>query len=223
MLRITSKLAITGILVLSMLSAGCASNTAKGGAIGGVAGGLLGGVIGKQVGHTKGGAVIGAVVGGAAGAAIGNYMDKQAEEMKTVQGAQVERVGEGLNVTFESGILFATNSSTLQPAAQANVAKLAEVLANYPDTNVLIAGHTDSSGSDAYNQKLSEQRAEAVSSKLIASGISPSRLKTIGYGESQPIASNDTAEGKAQNRRVEIAITANETLVKAAQEGKVLK
>lgn len=224
MSKMNARLILVGILALSLAAAGCTSKMAKGGAIGAGAGGLLGGVIGKQVGNTGKGAIIGAAVGGAAGAVIGNYMDKQAEEMKSnVQGAQVERVGEGINVTFEGGFLFATNSSDLQTTAQANVNKLADILQKYPDTNVQISGHTDATGSDSYNQKLSEQRAASVSNKLIASGVAPTRLKTVGYGESIPVASNDTPEGRAQNRRVEIAITANDTLVKAAQDGKELK
>jgi len=203
---------------LSLVQWGCsASNTVKGGAIGAAAGGVLGGVIGKQAGNTALGAIIGAAVGGSAGALIGHYMDKQAEEMKQdLKDAKVERVGEGIKITFNSGILFETAKSNLQPTARANVDKLSVILNKYSDTNILIEGHTDSDGSEEYNQKLSEDRASSVSNYLKSQGVVGSRITTMGYGESQPVASNATPEGKQQNRRVEIAIFANDKLKDAA-------
>jgi outer membrane protein OmpA-like peptidoglycan-associated protein len=210
-------------LIVSVFLYGCgASNTVKGGVIGGVGGGVVGGVIGNQLGNTALGAIIGAAVGGTAGVLIGQHMDKQAEEMeKDIEGAKIERVGEGIKITFDSGILFATNSSTLQSEAKANIAKLADILKKYPDTNILVAGHTDSDGTEQYNQTLSEKRAKVVSDYAMFQGISSSRLSVIGLGENEPVASNDTDYGKSQNRRVEIAIFANEELKAAAERGEL--
>jgi outer membrane protein OmpA-like peptidoglycan-associated protein len=212
------------VLFVSLIVSGCgASNALKGGAIGAGAGGVIGGVIGKQTGHTAAGAIIGAAIGGTAGTIIGRQMDKQAEEMKSdVEGAKVERIGEGIKITFDSGILFKTNSAELQPQAKTNIEKLARILTKYPDTDILIEGHTDSDGAEAYNQKLSERRAEAVAAYARSIGVARSRMKTVGYGETQPVASNDTAEGKQANRRVEIAVMANEKMKKAAKDGKEL-
>jgi outer membrane protein OmpA-like peptidoglycan-associated protein len=200
---------------------GCsASNTVKGGAIGGVGGGVVGGVIGHYSGNTVLGAIIGAAVGGTAGALIGNYMDNQAEEMqKDISGATIERVGEGIKITFDSGILFSTNSSTLEYNAKTNISKLAAILNKYPDTNILVTGHTDSDGSEEYNYTLSESRAKSVSDYTGTRGVSSSRFTIIGLGEGEPVASNDTDNGKRMNRRVEIAIFANEKLKDAAESG----
>jgi outer membrane protein OmpA-like peptidoglycan-associated protein len=211
------------ILCFSLVGLGCsASNTVKGGAIGAAAGGILGAVIGKQAGNTAVGAIIGAAVGGAAGALIGNYMDKQAEEMRRdIQGAKIERVGEGIKITFDSGILFETASASLTPTAQANIGKLAKVLNKYEDTNILVEGHTDADGTEEYNQKLSDRRASSVADFTTALGVNASRFTTKGYGENQPVASNETADGKRQNRRVEIAVFANDDLKKAAESGQL--
>ena len=219
-----SHVTVFAFLFLPLVMTGCGmSNAVKGGAIGAGAGGVIGGVIGKQTGHTAAGAIIGAAVGGAAGTIIGRQMDKQAAEMKNdLEGAKIERIGEGIKLTFDSGILFRTNSAQLQPQAKTNIEKLAQILKKYPDTEILIEGHTDSDGSDAYNQKLSERRAEAVAVYARSLGVAGSRMKTIGYGETQPVASNDTPEGKQANRRVEIAVMANEKMKKAAREGKEL-
>lgn len=220
------KKAVLGVNVLvlfvSFVVSGCgASSAVKGGAIGAGAGGVIGGVIGKQTGHTAAGAIIGAAVGGTAGAIIGRQMDRQAEEMKSdLEGAKIERIGEGIKITFDSGILFKTNSAELQPQAKANIEHLANILKKYPDSDILVEGHTDSDGDDAYNQKLSERRAKAVAAYARSIGVAGSRMKTFGYGETQPVASNDTAEGKQVNRRVEIAVMANEKMKKAAKEGK---
>jgi len=195
------------------------SRTAKGTAIGAGAGGAVGAIIGKQTGNTALGAIIGAAVGGAAGAYIGHYMDKQAEEIqKDIEGAKVERVGEGIKITFDSGILFDVDKATLKPEAQANLTKLAKILDKYPDTNILIEGHTDASGSDEYNLRLSQSRSQSVANYVAGLGVNPARFTTMGYGESQPIATNETAEGKQQNRRVELAIMANNKLKKAAEQ-----
>ncbi len=211
------------VLSLSLLHLGCSSSdTVKGGAIGAAAGGVIGGIIGKQAGNTAVGAIIGAAVGGTAGALIGHYMDKQAEEMRQdLKDAKIERVGEGIKITFNSGILFETAKSNLQPTAQANVQQLSKILNKYPDTNILIEGHTDSDGSAEYNQKLSEERASSVSIFLKAQNVQGSRITTVGYGETQPIATNATPEGKQQNRRVEIAIFANDKLKDAAQNNQL--
>ena len=210
-------------LAVSIFIYGCgASNAVKGGVIGGVSGGVVGGVIGDQLGNTVLGAIIGAAVGGTAGVLIGSYMDRQAEEMKNdIAGAKIERVGEGIKITFDSGILFATNSSTLQTEAKTNISKLATILSKYPDTNILVTGHTDSDGTEEYNQTLSEKRAKSVSDYTIAQGINSSRFSIIGLGESEPVASNETVDGKHLNRRVEIAIFANEDLKEAAESGRL--
>jgi outer membrane protein OmpA-like peptidoglycan-associated protein len=208
-------------LALSIFIYGCsASNAVKGGAIGGVSGGVVGGVIGNQLGNTVLGAIIGAAVGGTAGVLIGSYMDRQAEEMQNdIAGAKIERVGEGIKITFDSGILFATNSSVLQSQAKININKLAVILDKYPDTNILVTGHTDFDGTEEYNQTLSEKRAKSVSDYTKAQGVNSSRLSIIGLGETEPVASNETDEGKSLNRRVEIAIFANEDLKDAAEKG----
>lgn len=217
----TLSLLLILTLCLSITFMGCgASKTVKGGAIGAAVGGIIGGIIGKQAGNTAAGAIIGAAIGGTAGALIGNYMDRQAEEMKKdLSGAKIERIGEGIKITFDSGILFETNKAELQPAAKDNIGKLATILNKYPDTNILVEGHTDSTGSTEYNQKLSERRAESVASFAKSIGVQPTRFTTMGYGEAQPVESNSNAEGRKQNRRVEIAVFANDKLKDAANSG----
>jgi len=200
---------------------GCAewNRTAKGAAIGAGAGGAAGGLIGHATGNTVAGVLIGAAVGGAAGALIGNYMDKQAAEIESdIEGARVERVGEGIKITFDSGILFDVNKANLKDYSKAELTKLATILNKYDDTNILLAGHTDATGSDQYNLDLSRRRAQSVSDYLSIQNVNPERFTVSGYGESDPVASNDTADGRAQNRRVEVAIWANEKLKKAAQK-----
>ncbi len=188
-----------------------------GAAIGAVVGGLLGGGRGTAIG-----AIIGATAGGATGAIIGRKMDKQAADLqRDMANAKVERVGEGIKITFDSGILFDTNSATLRPASQADIDKMAAVLQKYPDTNVIVEGHTDSSGSDATNQPLSERRAQAVASATSAKGVDASRISTHGYGASQPVGDNATPTGKQANRRVEVAIFANDKMKKAAEKGEL--
>jgi outer membrane protein OmpA-like peptidoglycan-associated protein len=215
---------ISIVLSVSLLMMGCSSSkTVKGGAIGAGAGAVIGGIIGHQAGNTAVGAIIGAAVGGTAGALIGHYMDKQAEEMqRDIKNAKIERVGEGIKITFDSGLLFQTNSSRLSTAAEQNITELAKILAKYKDTDILVEGHTDSTGTDAYNQKLSEERADAVASYAKGLGVKGSRFTTTGYGETQPVASNATAEGRQKNRRVEVAIMANDDLKDAAEKNQKL-
>lgn len=209
-------LTVTLVLVLALgLIAGCASmkKRDKGALIGAGAGAALGAVIGKQAGNTAVGAIIGAAVGGAAGAYIGNYMDRQAEEMKRdLEGARIERVGEGIKITFDSGILFDVNKSNLRPEAVANLQKLAVILNKYEDTKILIEGHTDSTGGEEHNRDLSISRAQSVATTLSGDQVNATRFTIMGYGEAQPIADNGTAEGRQANRRVEIAIFANDKL-----------
>jgi outer membrane protein OmpA-like peptidoglycan-associated protein len=194
-----------------------------GGVIGGAAGGVVGGVIGHALGNTAAGAIIGAAVGGTAGALIGHYMDKQAKEIQNdIKDAKVERVGEGIKITFSSGILFDVSSAELKAAAKDNVTKLSAILKKYEDTKILIEGHTDSTGSHETNMTLSENRAGSVSNLLKADGVSESRISTTGYGPDQPVAANSSADGRQLNRRVEVAIFANDKLKKAAQENKQL-
>jgi outer membrane protein OmpA-like peptidoglycan-associated protein len=200
---------------------GCASmkRRDKGAIIGAAAGGVIGGVIGNKAGNTAVGAILGAAVGGAAGAYIGDYMDDQAAEMEAdLEGARVERVGEGIKITFASGILFDIDKSTLQAAAQENLTKLGTILNKYSDTEVLIEGHTDNTGSNEHNMDLSIRRAQSVANYLESQNVSPARFRTMGYGEDQPIAANETLDGRTQNRRVEIAIFANDKLKKTAEK-----
>lgn len=213
---------LTLVLCISLLNGCNASKALKGGAIGATAGGVVGGLIGSRSGHTAEGAIIGAALGGTAGGLIGHYMDKQAAELKNdMKGAKVERVGEGIKITFDSGILYDVNSSTLRQASKDNLTQLAKVLNKYSDTNILIEGHTDNTGSDAINQPLSEKRAASVSDFLVSSKVLSSRITTKGYGSTQPVGDNTTVEGRQQNRRVEVAIFANDKLKKAAEKGKI--
>jgi len=217
---LNNVIAVVLCVSISLLMGCGASNALKGGGIGAGAGGVAGGVIGHQLGNTALGAIIGAAVGGTTGALIGRHMDRQAEEMRQdIENAKIERIGEGIKITFDSGILFETNSSELQPVARANIESLAKVLNKYPDTNILIEGDTDNTGTDEYNQKLSERRAQAVADYQRNLGVDGSRISTVGLGELNPIASNDTDYGRQQNRRVEVAIFANDKLKKAAENG----
>jgi outer membrane protein OmpA-like peptidoglycan-associated protein len=196
----------------TLVTSGCASmnNKERGAVIGAGAGAAVGGVIGNNTGSTARGAIIGAVVGGAAGAIIGHQMDQQAKEIdQSIPGAKVERVGEGIEVTFESGLLFDFDSDVIKPTAASNLQELARSLNKFGDSNILIVGHTDSQGDDAYNMALSQRRANSASAYLQSQGVPASRISTAGRGETEPVASNDTEAGKAQNRRVEVAIYAS--------------
>lgn len=195
----------------------------KGALLGAGGGAVVGGVLGRVIGGKKGtaiGAIIGAAAGGTTGTLIGRKMDKQAAELqRSMANAKVERVGEGIKITFDSGILFDVNKSDLRAASFADIDKMATVLQEYPDTNVLVEGHTDNTGTDAINQPLSARRAQAVAGAATARGVATERISTQGYGSSQPVADNSTAEGRQANRRVEIAIYANDKMKKAAEKG----
>lgn len=223
MRKINTKFARISLLAaaLIILISGCNSftKTQKGAAIGAGGGGLLGAFIGKAAGNTALGAIIGGAVGGTAGALIGHKMDKQAAEIKqTVPGATVTREGEGIIVKFDSGILFDIDRTDVKPVAQTNLKKLAMSLQNNPQTNILVVGHTDSTGTASHNMDLSIRRAGAVKSYLITSGVAGSRLSTQGKGETEPIADNRTADGRSQNRRVEIVIVANDQMKQQASQ-----
>ena len=206
----------------SVLLSACAgmSQKQRGAVIGATAGAAVGGVIGNQTGSTARGAIIGAVVGGAAGAIIGHQMDQQAKELEqTIPGATIQRVGEGIAVTFASGILFPFNSTEILPDGRANLQQLASSLEKYPNSDILIVGHTDSVGTDAYNLDLSQRRAMAASSYLQTLGVPADRLHAVGKGETEPIQPNDTDAGRAQNRRVEVAIYASEAYRNQVKSG----
>lgn len=222
-MKYVSVFVLCSAIVASQFLGGCkATNTTKGGAIGAGVGGVIGGVIGHNSDNTVVGAIIGAAVGGTAGALIGRHMDKQAEELKKdLKGATVERVGEGILITFDSGLLFELNSFALQPATKSNLTELAKTLNKYDDTNILIEGHTDSSGEDAYNQTLSEKRAREVENFLVSQNVKNPRISTKGYGEKQPLATNESEVGKQANRRVEVAIFANDEMKKMAKKGEL--
>ena len=209
------------VIVLSLALVSCAdlSRKQKGAIIGSGSGALVGGIIGDATGNTALGAIIGAAVGGAAGAYIGNYMDNQAEEIeKDLEGATVERVGEGIKITFDSGLLFDVDSATMQPAARTNLSNLSRILNKYNDTLVLIEGHTDATGSDEYNLTLSRSRAQSVANYMTEVNVDATRFTIMGYGETQPIAGSETDNGRQDNRRVELAIMANDKLKKIAEE-----
>ena len=213
------------LLCVAIVFGGCnASNTTKGAAIGGGGGAAVGAGLGALINGGKGaawGAGIGAVVGGAAGALIGNKMDKQKAELEKIQGAQVESVNDGqaIKVTFESGILFATNSSTLNQASRTSLTQFSNSLKANPDTDVRIFGHTDSSGNDQINIPLSQQRAKSVMDYIASQGVSTSRMVSEGMGSSEPVADNATSVGKAQNRRVEVYIMPNAKMLQEAEQG----
>ena len=215
----------SGTFLSSCESVKNTSNAHRGVAIGAVGGAILGGVLGNNVGKGGNGAlgaVLGGVVGGVAGGVIGNKMDKQAREIdNALPGADVVRVGEGIKLVLgENAVRFDFNKSTLTAQAKANLDKLVKVFTEYPDTNIVIYGYTDSSGADDYNLKLSQQRAEAVKSYLSKKGVSSARFTTTGMGEADPIESNETDAGRSKNRRVEFAITANDKMVEDAKNGK---
>jgi outer membrane protein OmpA-like peptidoglycan-associated protein len=211
--------AVAIVAVLFVGTYSCATKTQTGAIVGAGAGAIVGGAVGTAAGNTAVGAIIGAAVGGAAGAVIGHYMDEQAAEMeRDLEGAEIERVGEGIKITFDSGLLFAVDSYDLTVDAEGNLTELARILNKYEDTNVLIEGHTDSTGSEEYNMGLSERRANSVAHHLAAQSVSSGRFAIMGYGETQPIVTNETADGRRQNRRVELAIMANDKLKAAAEK-----
>lgn len=227
-----SLIIIVAILILSnpiLTSCEAVKNTNKtqrGEGIGAVAGSILGAVIGNNVGKGGNGAlgaVLGGVIGGVAGGVIGRKMDKQAREIDSaLPGAEVVRVGEGIKLVLnENSVRFDTNKASLTSNAKANLDKLVRVFSNYPDTNIVIYGYTDSTGGVEYNLRLSEDRATAVKNYLANKGLSYSRFSIVGLGIADPIASNDTKEGRSLNRRVEFAITANDKMVREAKKESV--
>ncbi|MBW8685807.1 OmpA family protein [Chitinophaga rhizophila] len=215
---------IVAILLSASLLFGCKTwqgmdNTKKGAVIGVGGGAATGAIIGKAAGNTALGAIIGAAVGGGAGVLIGKKMDKQAQEIKNeVPNATVERVGEGINVTFASGVLFGFDKSDLTSQAQQNIKELATILNKYPDTYVRVEGHTDTTGTDAYNMGLSERRANSVATYLKSQGVASNRVQTYWYGARQPLVPNNSDANKAKNRRVEFSIFANEKMKSDAQK-----
>ena len=220
-LNLKSTVVAVALATTVLFGAGCDSltKTQKGTAIGAGAGGTIGAIIGKSAGNTALGAIIGGAVGGTAVAFIGRKMYRQAAEIKqTVPGATVERQGEGILVKFDSGILFDVNKTALKSAAQSNLTNLATSLTNNPQTNILIVGHTDNTGSASLNQDLSVRRAESVKAYIASHGVGSGRLTTQGKGFNEPIADNATESGRTQNRRVEIVIVANDQLKQEAKQ-----
>ncbi len=212
-----------GLVFTSCESLKNTNNTQKGAGIGAVTGAVIGGVLGNNLGKGgKGalGAVLGGAIGGVAGGVIGNKMDKQARQIdQALPGAEVERVGEGIKLVLnENAVRFDTNKSTLTTAAKTNLDKLIPVFNEYADTNITIFGYTDSTGSADYNLKLSGERAASVKNYLASKGISIGRFNVSGLGIADPIASNDTPEGRSKNRRVEFAITANQKMLEDAKK-----
>ncbi|MCP4570959.1 MAG: OmpA family protein [bacterium] len=219
--RMRKTMALVGVAAILLGVVGCASMSRqqKGAVIGAGGGAVLGGVIGKQAGNTAVGAILGAAIGGAAGAYIGDYMDDQAEEIeRDLEGASVERIGEGIKITFDSGLLFDVDRADVQPAARRNLENLAGILTKYADTEILIEGHTDATGSEDHNLTLSRNRAHAVANVLQGMAVDATRFTIMGYGEAQPVADNASAAGRQANRRVDLAIMANDKLKGAAED-----
>lgn len=225
-MRVNKNIAIFGVALATscMLFTSCntvksMNNTQKGAGIGAVGGAGLGALIGKKAGNTAVGAIIGGALGGVAGGLIGKKMDKQAAEIeRTVDGAEVVKAGEGIIVKFDSGILFGFDQTALRPEAQTNIKNLVNSLNSNPDTDILVVGHTDNKGTEQYNQGLSERRANAVKTYAVSQGLASGRVKTEGKSFSEPIGDNSTEAGRAQNRRVEIVIVANDKMKADAKQ-----
>ncbi|WP_276392245.1 OmpA family protein [Eudoraea chungangensis] len=217
--RITSIFLIAAMMMVVNTSCNAIKNsnkTQRGAGIGVAGGALVGGLIGGNIG----GALIGAAIGGVAGGLIGNQMDKQAKKIEeVVPGADVKRVGEGIQIIFDdkSGVNFAFNSSDLTAGAKSNLDKVAEIFIEFPDTDLMLEGHTDSTGDDGYNMSLSKKRADAVAAYLKAQGVASRRMSVKGFGETAPRFDNSTKEGQAKNRRVEIGVAANEQMIEDAK------
>ena len=220
-MRTTYRL-VSLALIVAAGSAGlgsCAKKWQTGAVVGTAGGAVVGGVIGKVAGSTAKGAIVGAVVGGIAGGIIGAEMDKHAAELKqNIKGAKVERVGEGIEITFDSGLLFDFDSDVLRSEARTNLGELANSFKKYDGSDILIVGHTDQTGTQEYNQRLSERRATAAASYLVSRGVGGSRIQTLGLGETEPVASNDTEAGRQTNRRIEVAIYASKDMQAAARQ-----
>lgn len=218
MKNLISKSGYWAVPLMLFVLLGCkSSNAVKGAGIGAGSGAVIGGLIGSQSGNTAVGAIIGAGVGGTTGALIGQHMDKQAAELRyDLKGAQIERVGEGIKITFDSGLMFDFDSYTLTNSTKSNLAELANTLNKYSDTDILIEGHTDNKGTNDYNMSLSKRRSEAVANFLSSKNVKSGRITTKGYGEEQPLTANDN-----ENRRVEVAIYANKKMKRAAEKGEL--
>ena len=219
---------LCGALLLSVSACGSLNKAQKGGLLGAGGGAVLGAALGYVIsgGDAKAvaiGATAGTAVGGTAGALIGNKMDKKAAELAALEKAKVEEFEinglKAIRVTFDSGILFGFNSSTLSDESKATLASFVKTMEDLPETDITVWGHTDNVGSEAANQKVSQKRADAVSNFLVQQGMAKERITSEGKSYDLPIASNDTEEGKAANRRVEVYVTANEAMIKAAEEG----
>ncbi len=206
------------LVVLTTTSCSNLNKSQKGAIIGAGAGAAVGAGVGKLAKNTALGAILGAAVGGVAGGMIGKKMDREAKELEKIAGAEVSRVGEGINITFNSGVLFGLNEANLNEASKTNMRELVTVLNKYPDTYVRVEGHTDASGTSELNMSLSEKRAIAVASFLKELGVSGNRVQTAWYGETQPKFGNDTQDNMAKNRRVEFAIFANEKMKEEAKK-----
>ena len=220
---ISRRLTLLGLIAIAstLILSGCSnwSNTAKGAVIGTGGGAAAGAVIGKTLGNTAAGAIAGAAVGGTVGAIIGRNMDRKAEEInEELEGVTIQRVEEGIAVSFDSGILFSFDSSNLRPTAQENLEKLSEILNRDDETILMVVGHTDSTGDEMYNMRLSERRAQSAANYMISQGLAESRVQTEGRGETEPIATNSTVEGQQANRRVEVAIYASPEYIDRLQE-----
>ena len=210
------KLYVAGLALTLLLSGGCANmnNMGKGATYGTAGGAAAGALLGQAIGgNTKAtvlGMAVGAAIGGLTGTGIGYMMDKQEQDMRNAlaqsEAIAVEREGNVLALTFKSDFTFAVNSSTLRSGLYAELDRVAQVLAAYPQTTIFVAGHTDSTGSDEYNMKLSQQRADSVKNALVQRGVAPQRISAVGYGEGQPVGDNNTEFGRQQNRRVEVRI-----------------
>lgn len=217
-----SKMMIVVSIIALLAYPSCnASKQTKGAVIGATAGAAAGAVLAKD--NKAVAIILGAAIGGVAGGVIGHYMDEQAEKIQEdLSGAKVERVGEGILITFDSGILFDIDSYALKPETRKNADKLAVTLNKYDETLIKVLGHTDNTGTEKYNAQLSDKRAAAVKDYLVSKDVRSGRLSDIGYGETDPIATNETAEGRALNRRVEIVIIADKKLQRAAEKGTVM-
>lgn len=203
-------LLVIGSLLTGLSACENMNRTQKGVTIGGLTGAGLGAIIGSRSGHAGRGALIGGAAGALVGGVIGNYMDRQAAELQQV--ADTERTGDGIVVTMRDKILFDVNSANVKPEAGASLQRISDILKKYPKTNITVAGYTDSTGSDAYNQTLSERRANSVKFMLVSYGVDGNRITAAGFGKMNPVASNDASEGRAQNRRVELHIVPNDDL-----------
>jgi outer membrane protein OmpA-like peptidoglycan-associated protein len=219
MRSMTRRVAIVLLAAATVGASGCAKKWQTGAVVGAGGGAVAGAAVGQVAGSTTKGAIIGAVVGGVAGGLIGNEMDKRAAELRqNIRGAKVERVGEGIQVTFDSGLMFDVDSDDLRAEARTNLGELAKSFDKYEDSDIMIVGHTDNTGTEAHNQDLSIRRADAAAGFLVDRGVSGKRIRTLGLGEMEPVSSNETASGRQENRRIEVAIYASKDMQEAAKK-----